>query len=170
MPKKASKDMLKPVTKTAAKAPLESAFTEVVSLIQQSRPRAYQGVNSELIDLYWRIGQYISCKLQSSEWGDGVVTQLARYIQLHHANFRGFTRASLFRMKQFYETYRNDAIVAALLRLLPWTHHLMILGRSKLAEEREFYMRMAIRECWRSRELDRQIKVGLFERATLNPP
>lgn len=46
----------------------------------------------------------------------------------------------------------------------------MILGRGKFAEEREFYMRMAIQERWRSRELDRQIKAALFERVVLNPP
>ena len=172
MPKKTSVGKRKDnVVKTVATAPLESSFDEVVRLIQQSHQRAYQAVNAELIDLYWRVGEYISRKLRSAEWGDGVVAQLAHYIQLHHPNIRGFTRASLFRMRQFYETYRADKKVASLLRQLPWTqHHLMILGRSRFPEEREFYMRMAIREHWRSRELDRQIKAALFERATLNPP
>jgi predicted nuclease of restriction endonuclease-like (RecB) superfamily len=130
----------------------------VVLLIQQSRQRAYQAVNAELIDLYWRVGEYISRKIESAEWGDGVVAELARYIQLHQPNARGFTRSSLFRMRQFYETYRGNKKVAPLLRQLPWTHHLMILGRSRYPEEREFYMGMAIQEHWRSRELDRQIK------------
>ena len=158
------------VARAVVTAPLESSFAEVVQLIQQSHQRAYQAVNSELIDLYWRVGEYISRKLQSAEWGDGVVAELAQYIQRHFPNIRGFTRASLFRMRQFYDTYRGNRIVSPLLRQLPWTHHLMILGRSKLAEEREFYMSMAIREHWRSRELERQIRAALFERATLNPP
>lgn len=46
----------------------------------------------------------------------------------------------------------------------------MILGRSRMPEERVFYVRMAVRERWRSRELDRQIKASLFERAVLDPP
>ncbi len=58
--------------------PVESSFAEVVHLIQQSRQRAFQRVNTELIDLYWRIGEYISGKIQASEWGDGVVAELAR--------------------------------------------------------------------------------------------
>ena len=61
---------------------------------------------------------------------------MATYFQRRHPNLRGFTRASLFRIRQFFETYRNGKKVAALLRQLKWTHHLMILGRCKLADER----------------------------------
>lgn len=39
---------------------VESSFAEVVGLIEQARQRAYQAVNSELVGLYWRIGEYIS--------------------------------------------------------------------------------------------------------------
>ena len=60
--------------------------------------------------------------------------------------------------------------VAALLRQLPWTHHVIILGQCKRAEEREFYLRLAIRERWSSRELERQLKGALFERTLLSPP
>ncbi len=150
--------------------PHEKGFREVLALIERARGRAYQAVNTELIDLYWRVGEYISHKLETAVWGEGVVAELAAYIQRHCPNLRGFTRASLFRMRQFFETYRNSAKVAALLRQLPWTHHLMILGRCKSPEEREFYLRMAIRERWPSRQLDRQFNACLFERAVLNPP
>ena len=73
-------------------------------------------------------------------------------------------------MRQFFEAYTKDKKVSALLTLLPWTHHLMILGRCKRAEEREFYMRLAIHERWSSRELNRQLAGALLERAVLNPP
>jgi predicted nuclease of restriction endonuclease-like (RecB) superfamily len=61
-------------------------------------------------------------------------------------------------------------IVSALLRQLPWTHHLIILGQCKRPEEREFYLRLAVRERWSSRELERQLKGALFERTVLHPP
>jgi len=60
--------------------------------------------------------------------------------------------------------------VSAVLSQLPWTHHLIILGQSKRPEEREFYLRLAIRERWSSRELERQFKGALFERTVLTPP
>ena len=36
------------------------AFREIVGLIQSARTRAFQAVNTELIGLYWRVGEYIS--------------------------------------------------------------------------------------------------------------
>jgi len=44
-------------------------------------------------------------------------------------------------MRQFYETYKDDAIVSPLVRQLPWSHHLSFLEQSKRRKEREFYMR-----------------------------
>lgn len=72
-------------------------------------------------------------------------------------------------MRQFYEAYTGSEIVASLVRQLPWTHHLIILGQSKRQEEREFYMRLAIQEKWSSRELECQFKGALFERTVPNP-
>ena len=152
-----------------ASAPDEVSFAEVVDMIQQARGRALSAVNTALVDLYWRIGEYISRKLEAAAWGEGVVEELARYIQRRHPGLRGFTRPNLFRMRQFYETYRGGQKVSALLRQLPWTHHLMILGRAKRPEERDFYIRLAAREQWSSRELERQLEGALFERAILNP-
>ena len=146
-----------------------SAFAEIRALIQSSRQKALQTVNTTLIDLYWQIGAYISQKLESSVWGDGVVEQLAKYLTITEPGLRGFTRPNLFGMRQFYDAYRETPIVSALLRQLPWTHNLIILGQSKRPEEREFYLRMAIKEGWSSRELERQFKTALFERTVLHP-
>lgn len=43
------------------------------------------------------------------------------------------------------------------------------MGQSKRAEEREFYLRMAVQEKWSKRELERQSRVALFERTVLEP-
>lgn len=147
----------------------EAGFAEVVGFITAARQRAFQAVNSTLIDLYWQVGEHISRKIEAAEWGEGVVPQLARYIARTQPGLRGFTPRNLFRMKQFYETYRNEPIVSALRAQLSWTHHRIILGQSKRPEEREFYLRMAIQERWSSRQLERQFKAALFERAMLSP-
>ena len=155
---------------TETGAPQETAFAEVLAMIQAARGRALGAVNTELIDLYWRVGEYISRKLETAAWGEGVVDSLAAYIVQRNPGLRGFTRRGLFRMRQFYETYCGEEKVSALLTQLPWTHHLLILSRCKRPEEREFYIRLAIQERWASRELDRQLQGALFERAILNPP
>jgi predicted nuclease of restriction endonuclease-like (RecB) superfamily len=159
-----------PASSALEAAPDERAFAEVLEMIQAARGRALAAVNTELIDLYWRVGEYISRKLETAVWGEGVVNELAGYIQRRHPGLRGFTRRNLFRMRQFFEAYKEQEKVSALLTQLPWTHHLMILSRSKRPEEREFYIRLTAQEKWSSRELERQLAGALFERAVLNPP
>lgn len=150
--------------------PQPADFSEIAQLIASAKQRAMQAVNTTLIELYWQIGQRISHKVAAAEWGDGVVAQLARYLAQSQPGLRGFTRPNLFRMRQFYEAYPDPAIVSALLRQLPWTHHLIILSQSKRPEEREFYLRLAAQEQWSSRQLERQFKAALFERTMLSPP
>jgi predicted nuclease of restriction endonuclease-like (RecB) superfamily len=163
------------LARTPVRAPLpavseEQAFAEVVEMIHAGRDRALAAVNTALVDLYWRVGEYISRKLATAAWGEGVVEALALYIAGRHPGLNGFTRANLFRMRQFYETYRNDDKVAPLVRQLPWSHNLLILSRCKRPEEREFYLRLAQRDRWSRRDLERQLAGSLFERALLNPP
>jgi predicted nuclease of restriction endonuclease-like (RecB) superfamily len=160
---------MNPETNLTPLPPDDAGFAEVVGLIAAARQRAFQSINTALIDLYWQVGEYISRKIEAAEWGAGVVPKLAQYIAKTQPGQRGFTRSNLFRMKQFYETYREDQIVAPLVRQLPWTHNLIILEQSKRPEEREFYLRMAVREKWSKRELERQFRVALFERTVLSP-
>jgi predicted nuclease of restriction endonuclease-like (RecB) superfamily len=139
-------------------------FQEVLDLIEEARRRAYQAVNAELVGLYWSLGRYISQKIVSSEWGDGVVEELAAVIAREQPGLRGFTRRNLFRMRQFYEAYREDQKVSPLVTQLSWTHHLILLGQVKPREERFFYMLAAIKERWTKRELERQIQTGAAHR------
>jgi predicted nuclease of restriction endonuclease-like (RecB) superfamily len=157
-------------SKLAVPQPDPDGFAEIVALIATSQQNAYRAVNTALIDLYWQVGEHISRKIEAAEWGSGTVENLARFIAHTHPGLRGFSRPNLFRMKQFYEAYKDEAIVSALLRQLPWTHHLIILGQSKRPEEREFYVRMAAKERWSSRQLERQFNAALFERVVLSPP
>jgi predicted nuclease of restriction endonuclease-like (RecB) superfamily len=150
--------------------PDEDAFAEIVGLIQTARQRSWQAVNTELIDLYWRIGEYLHQKIESDGWGRGTVVQLAAYIARREPGLRGLSSQNLWRMRQFFEAYRGDPKLSPLVRVLPWTHNLIILGQSKRPEEREFYLRMAIQERWSKRELERQFRLAAFERTVLNPP
>ncbi len=150
--------------------PQTADFADIARLVAAARQQAVQTVNTLLVELYWQIGERISRRIAAAEWGDGVVDELARYLARTQPGLRGFTRANLFRMRQFYEAYPDAQIVSALLRQLPWTHHLIILSQSKRAEEREFYLRLAAQEKWSSRQLERQLKAALFERTVLHPP
>ena len=147
----------------------EDRFEEVVSLIEGARSRAYQAVNTELVSLYWQLGEYISRKIESAEWGDGVVDELAVSLGRRFPGIRGFTRRNLFRMRQFFEAYRRHKKVPSLMAQLPWTHHIVILSEAKPHEAREFYMLAAIKERWSVRELERQIRSGAVLAKKVSP-
>lgn len=144
-------------------------FSEITRLIDSARQRAYQAVNTALIELYWQVGAYLSGKINAAEWGQGVVEQLAQHIATTQPGQRGFSAQNIWRMRQFYEAYCGQEKLSPLVRELPWTHNLIILSQSKRPEEREFYLRLAIQEQWSKRELERQFKAALFERTVLTP-
>ena len=146
-----------------------TAFNDVLNLIESAKQRAYRAANTELIDLYWAIGQYVSHKINTEGWGKNTVQLLANYIQLHQPSLRGFSAQNIWRMRQFFEVYQHDIKLSPLVRELTWTHNLTILSRSKRLEEREFYLKMAIQEKWSKRELERQFNTAFFERVVLSP-
>jgi len=71
-------------------------------------------------------------------------------------------------MKQFYETYKDKEFVSTLLTQISWSNHLAILSSSKSDEEREFYIKLSIKERYSVRELQRQLDSGYFERYMLS--
>jgi len=147
--------------RVGADQPPQADFEEVLSLIDSARTRALAAVNTVPIDLYWQIGEYISHKIAAEGLGKGTVGALAEYIQRHQPARTGFSASNLWRMRQFFESYRVAPKLAPLVRELSWTHNLLILSRSKREEEREFYLRVCIREPWSLRELQRQLAGGL---------
>lgn len=146
---------------------MDKRFTDIIELIKQSRNNALKAVNSELINLYWNIGAYISNKVELSEWGQSVVKELSQYIQSNEPDLKGFSDKNLWRMKQFYESYKEFPKVSTLLREISWSHNLAIFSRCKSIEEQEFYLKLTKNENYSVRELDRQISSSLFERTII---
>ncbi len=143
-------------------------FYEVISLIKKARNNAYKAVNTELINLYWEIGKYITIRTKEEGWGKSTVQELANFIQSQEPNSSGFSDKNIWRMKQFYETYCDFPILSPLVRELSWTHNLIIFSRTKSIEESEFYLRLSLKENYTKRELERQISASYFERTMLS--
>ena len=71
-------------------------------------------------------------------------------------------------MKQFYEIYSQDEKLSPLVRQLSWTHNMIILAKSKSDEEREFHLRLSIKEHYSKRQLEHQIDSCFYERTILS--
>jgi predicted nuclease of restriction endonuclease-like (RecB) superfamily len=149
-------------------APAPSGFGELADLISARRERVARLVNTEVVDLYWELGRRISEKIQAEAWGRGTVNGLAEYLGAQAQGLRGFSASNLWRMRQFYETWAGASPeLATLLRELPWSSHLDLLGKCKTSEERKFYLRLGVRERHSVRDLKRAIETGTFERVLL---
>ncbi len=145
-------------------------FEEVLSVIQASKQKVFRQINVSLLKLYWNIGKYISEKVHNSNWGKGVVQELAQYIKSQEPEIKGFSDKNLWRMKQFFETYKNSPQCGDNFReewlSLSWSHHRRIMTL-KSEEERQFYLLICTKYRYSVRELERLIKTGTFERTLL---
>ncbi len=160
-------------------------FNQIVLLIEEARNRAFHKVNEELVLLYFKVGEIVSEKVGEGNWGDNTVQELAEFISLQYSGLKGFNRRGLYRMKQFYETYtapefvsplvsqlqkdESEAIkfVSTLVTQISWTHHLLILSKTKTPEEKLFYIHESINARLSKRELERQLNSAVFERTVM---
>ena len=147
---------------------LDTNFKEIINIIETRRNNAIRKVNEELIGLYWDFGKYISLKVKNEKWGSKTIDKLVEFMKTNYPNMKGFNRSNIYRMVQFYETYKDNEIVAPLARQLTWTNNVIILGATKSIEEKEFYMRLCIENNYKKEELIRQIKSGYYERYMLS--
>ena len=147
---------------------LRTQFEEIASLIKAARSKVFYEANRTVIELYWEVGKRISYRVTVGSWGKSVVAQLADYLQGQLPSQDGLSARNLWRMKQFYETYCGNEILSPLVTEISWTNNLLILSGTKSNEEKEFYLRLASREHYSKRELERQLSSGLFERVALS--
>ena len=105
----------------------KQVLQEIKERVLRAQHQAMQAVNRQLIDLYWDIGKAIATRQEQAGWGKAVVQQLAKDLQLAFPGTRGFSAQNLWRMRAFYETYKDSEKLSALLREISWTHHLEIL-------------------------------------------
>lgn len=160
-------------------------FEHIHTLICEARNRVYSKANSELVMLYFNVGRIVSDKVNSGQWGNNTVQQLADFIQSKSPNLSGFNRRGLYRMKQFFDFYSGNQIVASVMTLLQlnenesikfvssamtqinWTQHLLLLSKTKIAEETLFYLQKAISEKLTVKQLEREINSCSYERIML---
>jgi len=137
-------------------------------MIEQAKQNVINNINSELIRLYWNIGEYLSVESRKASWGEGYIDSIANDIKEKCPDMKGFNRRGLYRMMQFYEAYKDNEFVSPLVTQLSWTNHLLILSGAKTIEEKEFYIGLCIKEKYSKRELDRQINSAYFHRYMLS--
>ena len=113
-------------------------FKEISNMVADSKKRAYQMVNREMILMYYQIGQIISEK--SEDFVDG----LSEFLRRNYSGSKSFNERNLNNMKQFYELYKDSKIVEKALVNLNWPMNLVLMSGCKSMEERMFYVDMCL--------------------------
>jgi len=157
------------MTATGTLMALDAAIQHIVTLVAQARDRSFRAANTELVNLYGSVGQYLSRQCQQEGWGQGTVKTLAQLLQQRQPGLKGFSAQNLWRMKQFFEAYEGDEELSTLLRELPWSANLHLLSKCKSRQERSFYLAHMRQEGWTVRQLAQQIDSALFERLAATP-
>ena len=95
---------------------ITGVFENVLGMIYSAKQKAEYQVNSTIIDLYWSIGEYVSKQIDVNGWGKSTVKALSEYILSKEPGIRGYSSQNIWRMKQFYETYKDKPELSKLLR------------------------------------------------------
>ena len=140
----------------------DKMYREIKELIENSRRRVLIFANTELVNLYWHIGENIVNNLQKGErrakYGEHILKNLSIRFSLEYG--KGYSKRNLEQMRKLYLYY---PIAQALPAQLSWSHYLELL-KVKDDHIRNFYMQECINSRWGYRELGRMIKTHLYER------
>ena len=94
---------------------ITGVFEDVLGMIYSAKQKAEYQVNSTIIDLYWSIGKYVSKQIDVNGWGKSTVKALSEYILSKESGIRGYSSQNIWRMKQFYETYKDKPVLINLM-------------------------------------------------------
>ena len=136
--------------------------------IQSAQTRAVLAANTELLQLYWDIGRQLAQWQKERDWGTAVVEQMATDLQSAYPGIKGFSRPSLFAMRQFYAflspRFGQFEFVSQPVRQIPWGHIRTLLVKVKSVDEALLYAQACVDNGWSRSVLTLQVEQRYHER------
>ncbi|QGN24673.1 YhcG family protein [Elizabethkingia anophelis] len=140
-------------------------ISEIRNILAQARMKAYQSVNSVMVEAYWLIGKRIVEEEQNgkerAEYGEALLKNLS--VALTKEFGKGFSSSNLRNFRQFYLTYSDPEICYTLCSKLTWSHNRLIMRIDSNAA-RNYYLKEASEQNWSVRVLERHINTFYYER------
>ena len=141
-------------------------LSDIQTIIESAKERAIRSIDSERVQMYWKIGERIVVEEQNNqeraEYGKFIIENLAQSLNPVYGS--GFSKRILYLAVQFYQTY---PIVNALRSQLNWAQYRLLIRISD-PTKREYYELETIKNNWTGRELERQINSLFYERLLLS--
>jgi predicted nuclease of restriction endonuclease-like (RecB) superfamily len=142
---------------------------ELKAEVRGASLRAHRQVNTELLQLYWRIGQAILERQGAEGWGAKVIDQLARDLRAEFPDMTGLSRSNLHYMRKLAASWPLEPIVQRPVGQLPWGHLTVLLDKLSNREDRDWYAERAAAEGWSRGVLLDRIKAQLHLRVAAAP-
>ena len=140
---------------------------EIKRKIISARITAYRKLNRELIGLYWGIGKNIVGRQEKFGWGKSIVERLSKDLIAGVRGREGFSPNNLWRMRNFYLTYKDNLKLAQLVQEIPWGQNIVIMQKVKKPEVKEYYIRATIQFGWSRNVLVHQIEAESHKQAKI---
>lgn len=140
---------------------------EILTKIQIARYEMLKTVSKQTVSLYWEIGKAVSQKVKQEKWGKSVVEQLSKDLQTEFPGIRGFSASNIWRMKTFFEEYKDNAFLAPLVREVGWVQNKLIFEKCKNDIQREYYLRKTKEMGWSKADLIDKLNKKHFENQSL---
>ncbi len=86
---------------------ISRAVTTIKTAILKSQARTLRNANSDVLALYYAVGQYISTESRTQKWGSGAIKTISEQLRKELPGLRGFSECSIRYMRQFYEVWCN---------------------------------------------------------------
>ena len=128
--------------------------------IAASRAKPALAVNSEMVRMYWRIGNSIA---QRAEWGNKYLESLSHDIRLAYPSIKGFSVRNLKYMLKFAHEFDYEK-VQQIVAQIPWGHITHLMDKVSNAQEREWYIEKTIENGWSRSVLMHQLSTKLYDR------
>ena len=136
--------------------------------VRSAQAQARRTVNTQLISLYWSIGQDILTRQEMDGWGSGVIGRLAQDLRAEFPDMKGLSRSNLFYMRGFAAAW-PEPIVQQAVGQLPWGHITVLLDKKLGHDARNWYAAAAVEHGWSRNVLMNMIMSKTLERSGAAP-
>ena len=97
-------------------------LARIAAEVRSTRLRVARTVGSEVLALYWRIGQLILTRQEAEPWGTGVIRRLSTDLRRQFPDMKGLSPSNLQYMRAFAAAWPAEPISPQAVGKLPWGH------------------------------------------------
>lgn len=148
-------------------------ITEVSKRFRQTQLKAAVKTNSDMLRFYWSLGRDIVGLSEKNNYGSGFYKTISEDLKDIFPDIKSFSPTNLKYMRYFYEMYPEvsnrqlavDDLGQSIIFLIPWGHHVQILGKCKNNPQKAlFYVKKILENNWSRNVLLNFLDTDLYER------